>query len=315
MQRKSWDRIAFAAKLPSIEKAPEPLRSAILAVLKPHDIIGWLTFGPTQKLVGSVSPASLLAVLEHEWIVATGADNAAPEVYRCDFANTLLVELVTILLYGRLRLDFVQNGRIVSVAVHFNTVVEELYKEAVQILLEGIAEICPEIDDDNGKTLRSLKAIPLKFQNGIIKYLPIGEPVLGYVHWSVVLNRKLKIFWREIVPEGVLVLTSRQLIFISEEKVTWRSRTKYGYVVTYFPLSRIAAIRLSAYNSFDAIDIDVCADQIGEKLKIDFPCEKKAAMAAFTELVTSSPGFSRSRGSGGNGVKAIDSQHQPTKYA
>ena len=37
--------------------------------------------------------------------------------------------------------------------------------------------------------------------------------------------------------------------------------------------------------SIYAIDVVVRARQKGEKLKIDFPCEKKAAVAAFVELV------------------------------
>lgn len=106
---------------------------------------------------------------------------------------------------------------------------------------------------------------------------------------------QIEVFLAEIAPEGVLILTDRQLILISDEKARWRSWPKYGYVVTYCPLSRVEGIRLRAHNSFDAIDVDVRAHQIGDKLKIGFPCEIKPAMAAFTDLVISSPGFLRSR--------------------
>jgi hypothetical protein len=187
-------------------------------------------------VVGKVSLANLLAILEHEWIVVVCAENAEPEVYRCQFADTLLVEIIDILLYGRLRLDFVKDGRTRSATVEFNTVMAELYREAVQISLGGMDGVCQAALDDSGKIYDVIKVLPLKFQNGILRYLPVGQQVLGFVHWPAVLERKLKIFWRELAPEGVLVLTNRQLLFISEEKAWWRGKSKYGHVVTYFPL-------------------------------------------------------------------------------
>ncbi len=297
MNRGLWDRVAFASKLRSADEAPEPLRGAMLEALKPHDVIRWLIYGPTQ-VTSKVSPASLLAILEHEWIVVC-AENAELEVHRCEFADTLLVEIIDILLYGRLRLDFVQDGRTRSVAVEFNTVMDQLYQEAVQILLGGMDGVCQAVLDDGDKIYDVIKVLPLKFQNGILRYLPAGKHLLGFVHWPTVLSRKLKVFWRELAPECVLVLTNSQLLSISEEKAWWRSKSKggskYGYVVTYYPLSRVEAIRLTDHNSFCAIDVDLCARQLGEKVTIGFPCELKAAMAAFTELVTSSPGFLQSR--------------------
>lgn len=303
-----WDRVAFASKLRSADEAPEPLRGAMLKVLKPHDKIRWLIYGPRQ-VAGKVSPASLLAILEHEWIVIC-EKNVEPEVYRCEFADTLLVEIVDVLLYGRLRLDFVKDGGTRSVAVEFNTVMAELYQKAAQILLGDMDGVCQAALDDSGNIYDVIKILPLKFKNAILRYLPVGQQVLGFVHWPAVLERKLKIFWRELAPEGVLVLTNRQLLFISEEKAWWRGKSKsgskYGYVVTYFPLSRIKAIRLSEHNSFYTIDVDVAARQLDEKIKIGFPYALKAAVMAFTELVISSPGFLLSRPEVPAGHDAID---------
>ena len=66
-------------------------------------------------------------------------------------------------------------------------------------------------------------------------------------------------------------------------------------IVTYCPLSRVEAIHLKVHNSFDAIDVDVRVLKIGDKLKNGFLCEIKPAMAAFAELVKSSPNFLRSK--------------------
>ena len=188
-----------------------------------------------------------------------------------------------------------KDDRQQSVAILFNTVTFELYQKAVQILLSGMEDYCQSVVDENRKVPAALNTLPLKFQNGIVRYLPVGQQVLGFVHWPAALGRRLMLFWYELAPEGVLVLTNRQLLFISEEKAWWRGKSKrdakYGYVVTYCPLSRVEAVRLRECGQFNAIDVVVRARQKGEKLKIDFPCEKKAAVAAFVELVVSSPAF------------------------
>ncbi len=49
MQRELWDRVAFAAKLRSIEEAPEPFRSAMVTVLKSRDVVRLLIFGPARE--------------------------------------------------------------------------------------------------------------------------------------------------------------------------------------------------------------------------------------------------------------------------
>jgi hypothetical protein len=290
-----WERVPFAAKLKSVDEAPEPLRGAMLEALKPPDAIRWLIFGPIQRTAGKVSPASLLAILGHEWIVVVCGEDVQPQVHRCDFADTLLVEITDVLLYGRLRVDFVNDGRVQSVAILFNTVMFELYHEAVQILLSGMGGDHQTAIDGNSKVCATLKVLPLKFQNGILRYLPVGQHVLEFVYWPSTLGRQLMIFWRELAPQGVLVLTNRYILFISEVKAWWRGKStadaKYGYVVTYCPLSRVQAMRLTERDSLDAINVDVCADQLGEKLKIGFPREKKAAVAAFVELAISSPAF------------------------
>jgi len=265
----------------------------MLAALAPHDVIRCLIFGPTQRTVGTASPASLLAMLEREWVVVVHGKDVGSRVYRCDFADTLLVEITDVLLFGRLRLDFMKDDRQQSVAILFNTVTFELYQKAVQILLSGMEGYCQSVVDENRKVPAALKTLPLKFQNGIVRYLPVGQQVLGFVHWSAAVGRRLMIFRHELAPEGVLALTNRHLLFISEEKAWWRGksrrRAKYGYVVTYCPLSRVEAMRVRECGPF--IDVDVRARRKGEKLKIDFPCEKKAAVAAFVELVVSSPAF------------------------
>jgi hypothetical protein len=286
MKRGLWER--FAAKLKTVDDVPEPLYGAARAALKLDDKIRLLIFGPAQKVLGKISAASLLIILDEEWIVVTGTDEIKTEVFRCTFADTLMVEITNILLHGKLRIDFASEGRAHSIAIQFNTVMEGLYQEAVQFLLNGMDNVSEVSPCDSKELYAALNSLPLKFCNAVVEFMPMGQRVLGLVHWPAVLGRKMKIFRRELLPEAVLVLTERELLFISEEKTWSWTRPdrvqKYGSVVTHCPLSRVGAVELSEHDSLDTMDVEIRANEAGEKLKIDFPREQKAKVSAFMEL-------------------------------
>jgi len=280
-----WDR--FASKLETARDAPEPLGSAMLAALKPDDEVRLLIFGPAYKALRKTMPSTLLAVLAHEWILVNALEEHPAQVYRCNFADTLLVEITNILLHGILRIDFVIEGRAETVAITFNTVMEGLYQEAVQFLLNGMDNIL-EITPCNSNEISSvLKSLPMKFYNAIVEFIPMGQHVLGFVHWRAVMARKLRVFRQELSPEAVLVLTDRELLFISEEKASsWvgaKGVQKYGYIATHCPLSRVASFQFGEHDSLDTIDIVVRSLRGSEKLKIDFPREQKVEIGSFME--------------------------------
>jgi len=286
------DRIEFAARLHSIDEAPEPLRGAVTRALGSDDNIRCLIFGPIQKVIGKVSPASLLAILDHEWIIAVCGEDTQLEVHRRSFAATLLAELTEVLLYGRLRLTFVEEGEARAVEIHFNTVMDWLYREALEFLLSRIGGSRQWAGNASGKSNAAFKVLPLKFRNGIHRYLPAGDNVRGFVHWPAALERRWLLFRRERLPQGVLVLTNTQLMLISEEKAWWRGKSsqnaKYGYVVTYCPLSRVANIQLGEHEAYPVVDVKMCASQFCAGFKIEVPHERKAAVKAFIKTIVSS---------------------------
>lgn len=91
-----WDR--FASKLNSVDEAPEPLCGAMQAALKPGDAIRLLILGPVFTSLGKNTTATLLAVLDQEWIVVSGLKPSQLRVDRATFADTLLTELTIVLL-------------------------------------------------------------------------------------------------------------------------------------------------------------------------------------------------------------------------
>ena len=90
MNRGLWDRVAFAAKLRSVDEAPEPLRRAMFEVLKPQDTIRWLIYGPTQKVVGRVLAGKFIGDIGTRMDRRRLWGECQPEVHRCQFADTLL---------------------------------------------------------------------------------------------------------------------------------------------------------------------------------------------------------------------------------
>jgi hypothetical protein len=288
MRRDFWDR--HASRLKTVDDAPEPLRTVMLAALKAEDSAQFLVFGPAEMTGGERSAATLLAVLNHGWVVVRGTKQTEPVLTRCEFANTLLVEITSILLYGRMRIDFVKNGRVDSVAIHFNTVMEGLYHEASEMVLNGMDGIFDNEPRQRGESDQALNLLPLKFCNAMSEFVPMGQRVLSLVHWPAVLGRRLRLLQQELAPEAVLALTDRELLFISEEKSWFWVRTdrvqKYGNVVTHCPLSRVGMLQLSEHASLATIDVEIRTGQTGEKIKIDFPPDHVPEVVAFVEKAT-----------------------------
>jgi hypothetical protein len=176
-------------------------------------------------------------MLNREWVVAFAGGDGRPKIYRCNFTETLLVKITDILLYGRLRFDFVKFGRVHSVAIRFNTVSSELYHNAVQLMLAGMVSQRHAVLENNGKAFEAPPDLPLKFQNAMVRHLPVGQQVLEFVYWPPGFGRLLPYLWREYA--SLLALTDTHLLSFSEGEFLADGRSqghaKYGYTVTYCP--------------------------------------------------------------------------------
>jgi hypothetical protein len=291
-QRHALERSAFAVNLGSVDEAPEPFRQLMREALEPGRVAQRLIFGPSQKTVGKAAPASLLAILQREWVAIIGGEDSEPKVYRCQFAHTLFLEITDILLYGMLRIGFVHDGRARSVAIQFNTVMWLLYQDAIELLLCRMDDQYRLLINDNRNELHAAStSIPLKFRNGIARYLPDGQHALGVVYWQAAVQRQAILFRRELAPQGVLVVTSKHIVVVSEGKTWSRSRPNigfdYGYFVIYCPLSRIMDIGMREDSFVDAIALRVGVGQWAHELRIGFPHQQRNVVAGFLNLIRS----------------------------
>jgi hypothetical protein len=121
--------------------------------------------------------------------------------------------------------------------------------------------------------------------------LPVGQEALEFVYWPPGFGRLVLFLRPEFSPAGLLALTGTHLLFFSEGEVLVDGRSqgydKYGYTVTYCPVSLIRAVQIVEHKSFHSIVVDVCVNQCGEELRIRFPGDSRAAVSTFAEAAAS----------------------------
>jgi len=272
----------FASRLDTLDEAPEPFRRALaehLADDSPHLLI----YGPPWVSLKTRNPATVLAVTNQRWLIAFDTPGGQASVVQCDFANTLLVELTVILLYGQLRIEFVAGGPAQWAELQFNTVMEKLYDEAVQLLLAGMEKTRLSVQAVNPDAELLRRNLPFTFQNALLKFTPRGQQALDLVHWPACYGGKRRWFQHELAPEAALALTDRELLLISEEK-TWSwlrigHPNKYGNIVTHCPLSRLEGYHLSESRPLATLHLALRAGSaVGDMVQIALPFEHKAAV-------------------------------------
>jgi hypothetical protein len=136
----------------------------------------------------------------------------------------------------------------------------------------------------------------MKFRNAAPVALPEGQRLVAVVHWPAIRGG----FGRELAPAAVLLATGQELVLLSEEKAWVRGppQAKYGYVVTYFPLVRLASFDTRWHRRFSILELEMYASHGGESLQILFPSEQEQAVAQVVEQAMRAP----TRGSQRNGL-------------
>ena len=182
----------FATKLDTIYDAPEPLRTALLENLSSPDSIRLLIHSPAFSTSDEQSPeaapvvvphvlmpATVLAVTSDGWLVATETEDGGGAVEKSHFHDTLFLELTSILLSGQLKIYFAAVGTSYSATVNFETVKEELYLEAIGLILNGI-DRTPGTAAQAERGIGSLfERWPMKFRNEAERYWPKGRRLLA----------------------------------------------------------------------------------------------------------------------------------------
>ena len=96
----------FPTKLDTVSDAPEPLRSALVESLPSGEPVRLLVHAPAFPTGDEKSPATVLAVTNTGWLVASESEDGGATLEKSDFNDTLFLELTSILLLGQLGISF-----------------------------------------------------------------------------------------------------------------------------------------------------------------------------------------------------------------
>ena len=275
----------FPTKLDAIHDAPEPLRSALVDNLPSKECVRLLVHAPTFSTMNEKSPATVLAVTDNGWLVASETEDGGVSMERSSFSDALFLKLTSILLLGQLKIYFGAVGKTYSAIIRFDTLGEELYRTAIDLMLDGIDRTpAPAADDDRDAVLIS-EAWPIQFRNEAQRYRPQGQRLLAATQWPAVIGG----LQRELSPAGALLVTNRELVLISEEKTSPRQHAedlhRFGGIITYFPLARLADFHVSHHEQFGALALQVHATHGGETLEIIFPSDHEKTVSKAMEQV------------------------------
>lgn len=264
-------------RVAKLEEMPDPLGGAVRERLTPGSSIRLLAFSSSQTSLGVRSPATLLAVTDCRWLLASDDDDGRVTVDECTYDDTLLVELTEILLYGRLKIDFVSDGEHRANVVEFNTVDDRLYREAV---LEILRKVEGDMADAPGWMPMigpATESWPVLLRNAAVEALPQERRLAGVIQWPAITGG----FGRELAPAAALLVTDHELLHVSEERAWARGPTqaKYGSIATFFPLARLAGFAVHGSGPLSILDLRMHASHGGETLQILIPTERESEVS------------------------------------
>lgn len=281
----------FPTKLSGVSDAPEPLRSALVASLPSGESTRLLVHAPAFATEDEKTPATLLAVTNNGWLVVSETETGSATVEKSNFSDTLYLELKSVLLSGQLRICFAAVDRSHSVTIRFETVEDDYYREAIDLMLAGIDPALTGALGEGRSEASIFEDWPMKIRNEAQRYWPRGQQFLAAVHWrpaAVGGDQK------RLVPAGALLATKRELVVISEEEEFLEERSTeapsieeskaiFGGIITFVPRVWIKDFQVSHQEGFGLLALQLHSAHGGEELKITFPSNDEMAVSKAIE--------------------------------
>jgi len=280
----------FPTKLSTVSDAPEPLRGALVESLPSREPARLLVHAPAFAAGYEKSPATVLAVTNTGWLVASETEGGGAAVEKSNFSDTLFLELKSILLLGQLRISLAAVDKSYSVTIKFETVEDEIYREAIDLILAGIDPALTGAAEKDRSEASMFEGWPMKVRNEAQRYWPRGQRFLAAIQWPAVFGRSQE----ELAPAGALLVTERELVVISEEKEFPAERPPearsaeepkaiFGGIITFVPRVRLKDFHVSHQESFGVLALQVHATHGGEELKVNFPSDDEMAVSKAVE--------------------------------
>jgi hypothetical protein len=276
----------FPTKLDTVSDAPEPLRSALVASLPSGVPVHILVHAPAFSAEDEKAPATVLAVTNTGWVVASESESGSATIDKSDFNDTLFLELRSILLSGQLKIAYAAVNTSRSVTIKFETVEDEFYRAAIELILVGIDPALAGVGEKDLNEDSMLDGWPMKVRNEAQRYWPGGQRFLAAINLPAIFGRSEE----QLAPHGALLITERELVVISEEKDSLVEHTpnapsaaepkeNFGGIITVVPRVRLADFNVSHQEGFDVLVLQVQTAHGGEKLEIIIPSDNEKAVS------------------------------------
>jgi hypothetical protein len=268
-------------QLSEIDHCPDHFRDRLKSAIDVTENIYDIIYSPAFFSGRASLPGSIFCVTDRQWLIVRESKKQGDRVglKSAVYADTLLIELTDILLYGQLKLDYAFADGSESSACHFNAAFTNLYTNAIQRVLNFIDEIREPALERDVKIRTYLEAWPHKFRNLGWDFLPPGSSLLDALHWPTILGR----FQLELGPALALFLTDRHIVCLAEERSrSWfvkRDHINHGVIVTYFPRSRVSGFRIEKRNRFHVLELQASGAHGSQRLQIRFPPECQERLA------------------------------------
>jgi hypothetical protein len=269
----------FATAAKHITELSSPFRETLIERLFKTEEVKYLIFSPVYGTANFKTLASVLCVTNRRWLIVLGEDDGNTTVAESSYDSTLLLEKTLILLYAQIKIDFVEGGKAKSAALHFNSVMEEMYSDAIQYILDAIdgREDTAATSSEQGKSA-VFSGWAYKLWNFSIIYLPKNSRVVDGVCWEEMRGG----FGRELAPAAAVLVTDRHVVVIAEEKTgrwfQFGHRAKYGAIITYFPLKRLSEFRIESHPRLCILELHGYENHGAERLDIIFPTGQREAV-------------------------------------
>jgi hypothetical protein len=279
----------FSTELMQIEEVPEPLKTELRRAMKPRENFGLILYKPAETEGGEVSPPKVLAVTDDSLVFVEKSTEGPAHAMRCRFEDVTLVELSTLLLYGHLKIHFVQNNASNSLAMGHNLVAEDLYRHAATLILDRISDRYSSITSSNATSSTLMDKWPTPIRNAASASILSPNRPDSAAWWPTIHGG----FGYELGPMGaVLAVNDRILIVQVEEAGPWnrvREQPTYGTIATYIPTNRLVQVHREPNSKFCIFELEMHARHGGERFSFMVPPDHRAAVGATLDAALAKP--------------------------
>jgi hypothetical protein len=133
----------FPVRFSNIDECPRHFRDRLKRSVDLTENIYDIIFSPAFSSGTASLPGSVFCVTDRQWLIAQEPKKRGHRVglKSAVYADTLLIELTDILLYGQLKIDYAFTDRSESSVCHFNAAFTNIYTNAILRVLNFIDHV------------------------------------------------------------------------------------------------------------------------------------------------------------------------------